>query len=251
MPRAAGQPRRDRRSPGRAPPPACRAAASAVSSRRNPAARSSWVMVGIERTVLVVRRAEQAQAGVRLARSAARAGSGRDAICRCPARPTPARHSPRQPWPAASGAAIAPAPRRGRRAACRSAAQCREAALDGALAQYPRGDDRRGKALDLDRAEILVVEQPAGQPPRARRDHHRPRLGQRLQPRREVRRLADHRLLLRRALADQIADHHEPGGDPDPHLQRRPRAVSSPATASTSFSPARTARSASCSSARG
>ncbi len=67
--------------------------------------------------------------------------------------------------------------------------------------------------------EILVVEQPAGQPPRARCDHHRPRLGQRLQPRREVRRLADHRLLLRRALADQIADDDEPGGDPDPHLQ--------------------------------
>ena len=32
-------------------------------------------------------------------------------------------------------------------------AQRREAALD-ALAQHPRGDDRRGKALDLDRAEI-------------------------------------------------------------------------------------------------
>jgi hypothetical protein len=69
----------------------------------------------------------------------------------------------------------------------------------------------------------LIVEQPAGQSPRAWRDHHGPRLGQRLQPRREVRRLADHRLFLRRALADQIPDDHQPGGDADPHLQWRRR----------------------------
>jgi hypothetical protein len=49
----------------------------------------------------------------------------------------------------------------------------------------------------------LIVEQPAGQPPRARPDHHGSRRGQRLQPCREVRRLADHRLLLRCPLADQ------------------------------------------------
>ena len=101
--------------------------------------------------------------------------------------------------------------------------QCLEAALGAALAQDPRGHDRSGQAPDLDRAEIGVFEQPAGQPPRARRDHHRAGLGQRLQPRREIRRLADHRLLLRRALANQIADDHQPGADPDPHLQRRPR----------------------------
>ena len=67
--------------------------------------------------------------------------------------------------------------------------------------------------------QILVVEQPAGQPPRARPDHHGPRCRQRLQPRRQVRRLADHRLLLRGTLADQVADHDQTGGDPDPHLQ--------------------------------
>ena len=103
---------------------------------------------------------------------------------------------------------------------CRGRAQRLEAALGTALAQYPRGCDRRRQASDLEGAEILVVEEPAGQMPRARRDHHGSRLGQRLQPRREVRRLADHRLLLRRPLADQIADHDQPGGDPDPHLQR-------------------------------
>jgi hypothetical protein len=80
-----------------------------------------------------------------------------------------------------------------------------------------------GQALDLDRVEILVVEQPAGQALCARRDHHRPRRRQCLQPRREVRCLADHRLLLRGTFADQIADNYQTGGDPDPHRQRRPR----------------------------
>ena len=98
-----------------------------------------------------------------------------------------------------------------------------EAALGGAAAQHPRGHHRRAQALELDGAQIHVLEQPAGQPPRARRDHHRARLGQRLQPRREVGRLADHRLFLRGALADQIADDHQSGGDADPHLQWRRR----------------------------
>jgi len=40
-----------------------------------------------------------------------------------------------------------------------------------------------------------------------------------LQPGGEVRRFADDRLFLRRALADQIAHHHQPGGDPDARLQ--------------------------------
>ena len=42
---------------------------------------------------------------------------------------------------------------------------------------------------------------------------------ERLQPCREIGRLADNRLFLRRALADQIADDNQPGGDPDPHLE--------------------------------
>ena len=45
------------------------------------------------------------------------------------------------------------------------------------------------------------------------------RLGKRLQPGGEVRRLADDRVLLRGTLADQIADHDQPGGDADPHAQ--------------------------------
>ena len=96
--------------------------------------------------------------------------------------------------------------------------------LSAALPRSTRaGHHRRAQALELDGTQIRVLEQTAGQPPRARRDHHGPRLGQCLQPRREVRRLADHRLFLRCALADQIADDHQPGGDADPHLQWRRR----------------------------
>ena len=50
-------------------------------------------------------------------------------------------------------------------------------------------------------------------------DHDRARLGQRLQPGGQVRRLADHRLLLGGTRADQVADHDKPGGDADADLQ--------------------------------
>jgi hypothetical protein len=40
-----------------------------------------------------------------------------------------------------------------------------------------------------------------------------------LQPRRQVRRLADDRLFVRRAFADQIPYDHQPGRDPDPRLE--------------------------------
>ena len=40
-----------------------------------------------------------------------------------------------------------------------------------------------------------------------------------MQPSGKVWRLADDRLFLRWACADQIADDHQPGGDPDPRLQ--------------------------------
>jgi hypothetical protein len=101
-------------------------------------------------------------------------------------------------------------------------AQRLEAALGPALAQYPGGQDRRRQSLDRDRAEILVVEQPAGQPPRARSDHHRAGPGQCLQSRRKVRRLANDAAFACFSFNDQVADNDQTGGDPDPHLQRRP-----------------------------
>ena len=56
-------------------------------------------------------------------------------------------------------------------------------------------------------------------------DDDRAGLGQLLQARRQVRGLADHRLLARRTLADEVADHHEPGRDRRP----APRAARCPA----------------------
>ena len=101
----------------------------------------------------------------------------------------------------------------------RRSAQRLEPARDDARTQHLPGRHRRGDALDLDGAEIAVLEEIADQPARARGDDDRVRLGQGLQPGGEVRRLADDRLLLRRAFADQIADDHQPGGDPDARLQ--------------------------------
>ena len=82
---------------------------------------------------------------------------------------------------------------------------------------------RLGKAGERLRAEICELEQPADLPARRFGDDERVRRGQRLQPGGEVRRLADDPALLRGALADQIADHGEPGGDAEPHAQILPR----------------------------
>jgi hypothetical protein len=101
----------------------------------------------------------------------------------------------------------------------RRSPQCLEPALDGARPQYPPRRHRRGNALHFDGAEIAVLEEITDQPPCAGGDDDRARLGQGLQPGGEVGRLADDRLLLRRSLADQIADDHQPGGDADARLQ--------------------------------
>ena len=132
------------------------------------------------------------------------------------------------------------------------AVQRLEAALGATLAFDPPGGERLGEALEALRAEVGQLEQPADQPARRLADHDAARLGERLQPGREVRRLADHRLLLRRALADQLADHDQAGRDADPgrqRLARRRRQLARPP--SISASPARTARSASSSCACG
>jgi len=101
----------------------------------------------------------------------------------------------------------------------RRSAQCLERARDCARRQHLPNRHRSGDALQLDGAEITVVEEIADQPACARGDDDRVRLGQGLQPGGEVRRFADDRLFLRRAFADQIADDHQPGGDPDARLE--------------------------------
>ncbi len=73
--------------------------------------------------------------------------------------------------------------------------------------------------LTCDDAEIAALEEIADQPARAGGDDDSVRLGHCLQTGGEVRCFTDDRLFLCRPLADQIADDHQPGGDPDARLQ--------------------------------
>lgn len=82
----------------------------------------------------------------------------------------------------------------------------------------PRGNWRI-EAFERLRPKRLQLESAAEQPPRRLCDHDAPWLGQRLQPRGQVGRIADDRLLLRRALPDEIADHDNAGRDADADLK--------------------------------
>jgi hypothetical protein len=103
-----------------------------------------------------------------------------------------------------------------------AAAQRLEATLGLALGDHPPGLRRRGDALEVVGAHVLEVEQITEQLPRALRDGHRTGPSQSLETGREIGRLADHDLFLSRTLADQIADHDQAGGDPDPRRERFP-----------------------------
>ena len=97
--------------------------------------------------------------------------------------------------------------------------QCLEPAFGAALANHPEAADGLAEALERSRAEIVDIEQAAEQASRAFGDDDPFGRGQLLQARGEVRRLADHRFLRGRPAADEIADDHGPGGDPDPRGQ--------------------------------
>ena len=98
-----------------------------------------------------------------------------------------------------------------------------EAAFRGTRPQRRPGPRRPGDALEVLRPEVLKLEQIAEQPARALGDDDHVRFGDRLQPRREIRRLADDAALLRLPRSDEVADDDQPGRDPDPHAQRRAR----------------------------
>jgi hypothetical protein len=53
------------------------------------------------------------------------------------------------------------------------------------------------------------------QPPRRCGDHDFPGAGGLLQPSRQIGGSADYRMFLCRAVADKVADHYQPGGNPD------------------------------------
>ena len=125
-----------------------------------------------------------------------------------------------------------------------------EAAFHRTRPQRRPGSHRPGDALEVLGPEVLQLEQIAEQLSRALGDDDRVRLGDPLQARREVRRLADDAALLRLPRSDQVADHDQPGRNADAGLQWS-CATSSALTAAISSSPARTARSASSSCACG
>jgi hypothetical protein len=91
--------------------------------------------------------------------------------------------------------------------------------VEPALAQYPPRALRLGKAAQAPQPEVLNLEQSADLAARGVGNDNCVRLGESLQPCREVRCLADDAALLRLAGADKIADDHQPGGDPDACLQ--------------------------------
>ena len=207
----------------------------------------------MERAVLVVRRAEIAQAGVRLAREPLleRAVMPRLADARLAREQHDLTLAAPGSLPAPEqqlDLLLAPDQRRLRRPSAaprtgsrrRSRRTTRQACTGSA------------KPFTSTAAEIRVLEETAGQPARGLR-RSRPRSGSARACSRAARFGVSPTTACSCAApdADQIADHDQPGGDADPDLQRLARGTARCPTASTSASPARTARSASSSCACG
>ena len=170
----------------------------------------------------MVRRAEIAQPSVRLGSRSARPAPRPAATCRCPARPRSAPPGRCRPSPAPSGGAAAPSPRRGRPAASSPERSASNRLDDAAFADHPPGRHcGSANPSSVDGAEILgtrtgrrsaaawlsaitTVPGPASACRRAARFGVSPTAV----------------LLARVAGADQLADHDQPGGDADAHMQR-------------------------------
>jgi hypothetical protein len=174
---------------------------------------------GVQRAVLIARRAEIAQSGVRLALDALRQRRGQ-------ARFADARLAGDQHHPPFAELRLLPAPQHqvelfvaadqwsGPRT------QCLKTADDLALADHTPGTLWLGKPRKRLGAEILDLEQGADLSPGAVGNNQGARSGQRLQAGGEVWRLADDAPLLRGTRTDQIANHDEAAGDADPNAQR-------------------------------
>ena len=104
------------------------------------------------------------------------------------------------------------------RAECRPA-QRLEAPLGMADPPDAPSPHRLSEPLERLCPEVGQLEQTTDELPGALGDHHRPGLGERLQAGGQVRCLAGDRLLPRRALAGDTANHDQPGADPDARRQ--------------------------------
>ena len=98
-----------------------------------------------------------------------------------------------------------------------------EAAACGVFTEHLEAADRMLKALELGRPKRTQFEQLAQVSACGVRNHHGSWLSELLDTGRKVRRLADDRLLTGRTFSDEVAHHHEPGGDPNTAGQRLAR----------------------------
>ena len=102
-------------------------------------------------------------------------------------------------------------------------AQGFEAAIDRARGYHSPDRHRVAEASDGHAPESEILEEPPDEAAGATVDDHRVRFGQRLKPRGQIGGLTDHLMLLRCALPDEIADDHQPGGNANSHSQSCPR----------------------------
>src|SRR5262245_10693409 len=96
---------------------------------------------------------------------------------------------------------------------------CVETTLDRTGPQHRESSHWTCDPLKLRWPEVPQLEEIAQQFARGFGNDDRVRFRDALQTGREVRRLADNTALLRFAGADEISDHHQSGGNPNPHLQ--------------------------------
>ena len=97
---------------------------------------------------------------------------------------------------------------------------CLEAACHATFASNPPGLHRGGEALHVKRAGCFQLERGPEQKPGLIRQHDLAGCRLRLQTSREVWRPAARCLLHCRRAGAHLADHHDPGGDANPRLQR-------------------------------
>src|SRR5215208_3924786 len=156
----------------------------------------------------MVRRAEVAQAGVRLAGNLLNKRSAQPRLA-------DPRLAGQQDNLAASAVRPLPAPKQQTDLLLASdewgqsrPMECLEPALDGARSKNLVGVDRCGKAFDLDASNVAVLEQITQKLTRLRADHDGVGFCQDLQPGGQVGRLANDAPLLSLTVSNQIADDH-------------------------------------------
>src|SRR6516164_5545027 len=94
-----------------------------------------------------------------------------------------------------------------------------EPALDGTLTKHLIRTCRFGEAFQFDGPEIAVFKEVTQKSSSDLSNHHCVRLGKCLQPRGEVRRLADNCLFLRGTRSYQVTDDHDPRGNTYPRRE--------------------------------